>query len=75
MDVIMIKRTPAKVNTCGHIIRAATPENQQSAYAKPKEQISCAVSAQLISAFVFAAWIVQSLFYLNTKSQASSLVL
>ena len=27
---------------------------------------------KLISAFVFATWIVQSLFYLNTKFQASS---
>ena len=29
------------------------------AYAKTKAQISCAVTAQLISAFVFAIWIVQ----------------
>ena len=42
------------------------------AYAKTKTQISCAVLAQLISAFVFATWIVQSLFYLNPKCQASS---
>ena len=35
-------------------------------------QISCAVTAQLISTFVFAIWIVQSLFYLNPKFQASS---
>ena len=37
------------------------PPNQktkQSAYAKTKTQISCAVTAQLISAFVFATWIV-----------------
>ena len=46
-----------------------------SAYAKTKTQISCAaVTAQLISAFVFATWIhvVQYLFYLNPKFQASS---
>ena len=42
------------------------------AYVKTKTQISCAVTAQLISAFVFATWIVQSLFYLNRKFQASS---
>ena len=40
-------------------------------YAKTKTQISCAVSAQLISAFVFAIRIVQSLYYLNPKFQAS----
>ena len=42
------------------------------AYAKRKAQISCAVTAQLISAFVFATRIVQFLFYLNPKFQASS---
>ena len=35
-------------------------------------QISCAVTAQLISAFVFASWIVQSLYFLEPKSQASN---
>ena len=35
------------------------------AYAKTKMQISFAVTAKLISLFVFATWIVQSLFYLN----------
>ena len=54
---------------------AATSENQQFAYAKPKAQISCAVTAQLISAFVFATGIVQSLVFLNPKFQASSLLL
>ena len=42
------------------------------AYAKTKTQISCAVTAQLISAFVFGTYIVQSPFYLNPKFQASS---
>ena len=41
-------------------------------YAKTKTQISLPVTAKLISAFVFATWIVQSLFYLNPKFQASS---
>ena len=33
------------------------------------------VTAKLISAFVFATWIVQSLYYLNPKFQAYSLLL
>ena len=37
-----------------------------------KTQISFAVTAKLISAFVFARQIVQFLFYLNPKFQASS---
>ena len=53
-------------------IWASSWENQQSAYAKPKAQISFAVTAKLISAFVFATRIVQFLFYLNPKFQASS---
>ena len=54
------------------IIWAASWENQQSAYAKTKTQISFVVTAKLISAFVFATWIVQYLFFLNSKFQASS---
>ena len=42
------------------------------AYAKTKTQISFAVTAKLISAFVFATRIVQSLYFLNPKFQASS---
>ena len=42
------------------------------AYAKTKTQISFAVTAKLISAFVFATWLVQFLYFLNTKIQASS---
>ena len=42
------------------------------AYAKTKAQISFAVTAKLISAFVFATRIVQFLFFLNPKLQASS---
>ena len=38
-------------------------------------QISCAVTAQLISAFVFATRIVQSLYFLNPNFQASSYLL
>ena len=42
------------------------------AYAKTKSQISCAVTAQLISTLVFAVEIVQSLYFLNPKFQVSS---
>ena len=45
------------------------------AYAKTKTQISFAVTAKLISAFVFAIRIVQFLFYVNTKFQASRYLL
>ena len=45
------------------------------AYAKTKTQISFAVTEKLISAFVFAIQIIQSLFYLNPKFQASSRLL
>ena len=55
-----------------HIKWAASWENQQFAYAKTKAQISFAVTAKLISAFVFATRIVQFLFSLNRKFQASS---
>ena len=41
-------------------------------YAKTKTQISFAVTAKLVSAFVFATRIVQSIYFLNTKFQASS---
>ena len=43
--------------------------------AKSKVQISCAVTAQLISTFDFATQIVQFLFFLNPKFPASSLFL
>ena len=47
-------------------------KNRIFAYAKTKTQISFAVTAKLISAFVFATRIVQSLYFLNPKFQASS---
>ena len=47
-------------------------ENRLFAYAKTKTQISFEVTAKLISAFVFATLIVQSLYFLNPKFQASS---
>ena len=51
---------------------AATWENRIFAYAKTKTQISFAVTAKLISVFVFATRIVQSLSFLNTKFRAFS---
>ena len=41
-------------------------------YAKTKTQISFVVTAKLISAFVFATRIVQYIYSLNTKFEASS---
>ena len=53
-------------------IWAALWENQRFAYAKTKTQTTFAVTAKLISVFVFASWIVQYLYFLNTKLQVSS---
>ena len=47
--------------------RAATRENRLFAYAKTKSQISFAITAKLISAFVFATRIGYSLYFLNPK--------
>ena len=47
--------------------------SQFFAYVKTKAQVSCAVTAQLISAFVFTSGTVHSLFFLNLKFQAPSL--
>ena len=49
---------------CRIIILAAACENRIFAYAKTKGHISFAVTATLISAFVFATRIVQLPFYL-----------
>ena len=48
---------------------------KQSTNAKTKTQISCAVTAQLISAFVFATRIAQSFQSLSPKFQAYSYLL
>ena len=52
--------------------RARCPATALIAYANTKAQISCAVTAKLIRAFVFATQIVHILFLLNPKFQASS---
>ena len=57
------------------VIGAFAQEKQQSAYAKIKTQMSCAVTVKLTSVFIFAAQIGQCLLYLNSKFQASSLLL
>ena len=53
-----------------HDLLATAQENEQNGWAKTKVQISFAVTAKLISTFVFAAWIVQSFSFLNPKFQA-----
>ena len=59
--------------TLGNIVIELHHEKTGSfAYAETKMQISCAVTAQLISTLVFATQIVQSLFFLNLKFQVSS---
>ena len=60
--------------TCGKFC-VDTWENQHSAYAKTKTQISFAVTAKLISAFVFATQIVQFINFLNPKFPVSSILL
>ena len=57
------------------IILLFTWENKQFAYAKTRVQISFAVTAKLISTFVFATRIVQSLYFPNKKFHASSCLL
>ena len=54
---------------------ASSWENRLFAYAKTKTQSSFAVTAKLISAFGFATRIVQSLYFLNPKFQASRHIL
>ena len=66
----------ALLRTLVHVVMtfilAASRGNRLFAYAKTKTQISFAVTAKLISTFVFATRIVQSLYFLNPKFQASS---
>ena len=66
---------PFFLEICPENFRVRSPENlkfacenQQSAYAKTKTQIICAVIAQLISVFVFATQIVHPFL----KSEISS---
>ena len=65
----------AKRINCVYFKMSRVVRKPAFAYAKTKTQISFAVPAKLISAFVFATLIVQSLYFLNTKFQASSYLL
>ena len=53
-----------------HYLSRVVRKNRLFAYAKTKTQISFAVIAKLISVFVFATQIVQSIHFLNPKIQA-----
>ena len=66
--------TSLLLNTVMYVMMIITlePRHEKTAYAKRKTQIGFAVTAKLISAFVFAIRIVQSLSYLKSKFQASS---
>ena len=55
------------------LISATSYENILFMNTKSKMKISCTVTAQLISAFEFALQIVQLLYLLNPKIEASSL--
>ena len=71
-----IYRNGRESKTDQHVLKwASLWENRLFAYSKTKTQISFAVTAKLISAFVFATRIVQSLYYLNPKFQASRHIL
>ena len=61
--------------TVAFIIEPRREKTGCFAYVKTKTQISFAATAKLISAFVFALRIVQFLYYLNLKFQASSRLL
>ena len=71
MDMSPVMRKPA---FCIYENKEADQLRKQRSRSasKTKKQISFEVTAKLISAFVLAIRIVQSLFYLNTKFQASS---
>ena len=64
---LSVGTTYLKPMLSGLYIWAATWENWTFAYAKTKTQISFAVTAKLISVFVFASWIVQFLCFLDPK--------
>ena len=61
-----------KLNDSVHYMSRVMRKPDFSLCEKKKVEISSAVTAQLISTFVFAKQIVQVLFYLNLKFQASS---
>ena len=70
--VFMICIEHVECKYCQSIFELRYEKKRLFVYAKTKMQISCTVTAQLISAFVFATQIVQSLYFLNPKIQAPS---
>ena len=62
-----------KYQVTSFLVSARCHMSRLFAYAKTKTQISFAVTAKLISAFVIAARIVKSLYFLNPKFQASAI--
>ena len=66
-------KTESPRDTAHALNELCCEKNQVFAYGKTKTQIGFAVTAKLISAFVFATRIVQSLYYLNPKFQASDI--
>ena len=74
------KELLTRLTVCTHciavlLIMVSEPRYEKTvffAYAKTKTQISFAVTAKLISAFVFTTRIEQSLYFLYTKFQTSS---
>ena len=69
LDALFVVGDTMPVEVCVYFFHEKL---QIFAYAETKAQISCAVTAQLISAFIFTSWIVQFLFLLHPKFQASS---
>ena len=57
LELNLSYNTESRQNLILNIIGVTLWENRVFAYAKTKAQISCAVTAQLISAFVFATQI------------------
>ena len=71
-----VTRSSRSTNSSSRIKKcAASWEKQIFSYSKIKAQISFTVTAKLISNFVFATQIVQFLFFLNPKFQASNFLL
>ena len=67
-------KTKTQISCALSATQWATWEIRIFTYAKKKRYISCALIAQLISAFVFSSWILNSRF-LNLKFQASGRLL
>ena len=71
---VIVSSAKVTWNQCGSYM-SRVMRKPDFTYAKTKAQISCAVTARLISTFVFATQIVQFLLYLYPKCQDSSFLL